>query len=65
MTMTMNAFGSLLLLGLLESLSNILPVDNLPNSFDIISPDVLVLQVVGVLEDDGTSLLVLCCIMEE
>ena len=39
------------LLGLLESLGNILPVDDLPDGLDVISPHVLVLQVVCVLQN--------------
>ena len=40
-----------LLLGLGVPLGDVLPVDNLPDGLDVVRPDVLVLQVIGVLKN--------------
>lgn len=44
-----------LLFGSLETLAHILPVDNVPDSLDIIWPHILVLKIVGMLPDVNTK----------
>ena len=44
-----------LLLGTLQALTDILPIDGIPDGFDIVRTDVLVLQVVGMLPDVYTQ----------